>query len=100
MRARYPLRQRGNRSIDSVPAIMRSLLGRAVSLDASLEKMRAAGLPEAALKTFVDYYERLRGGDEGLLRRAGSSRSPSSPIFAICPTMQGARARPSTKPSS
>jgi UTP--glucose-1-phosphate uridylyltransferase len=36
-------------------------------LDASLQKMRNAGMPDIALKTFARYYERLRDGDAGLL---------------------------------
>jgi UTP--glucose-1-phosphate uridylyltransferase len=36
-------------------------------LDASLQKMRDAGMPEIALKTFAHYYERLRDGDAAML---------------------------------
>jgi UTP--glucose-1-phosphate uridylyltransferase len=39
-------------------------------LDASLEKMRAAGLGEAALESFAHYYEQLRSGETGVLREA------------------------------
>jgi len=37
-------------------------------LSASLEKMRTAGVPQTAIDTFGNYYERLRGGDTGVLR--------------------------------
>ncbi len=36
-------------------------------LTASVEKMRAAGMGEAAIDTFAHYYERLRAGDKGML---------------------------------
>ncbi len=36
-------------------------------LDAGLEKMRAGGVADVAVKTFAHYYERLRAGDAGML---------------------------------
>ncbi|MGZ4403670.1 MAG: UTP--glucose-1-phosphate uridylyltransferase [Gaiellaceae bacterium] len=39
-------------------------------LAAGLEKMRAAGLPEAAIETFRHHYERLLRGDHGLLHES------------------------------
>jgi UTP--glucose-1-phosphate uridylyltransferase len=36
-------------------------------LQASLEKMRREGIPEAAVKTFEHYYEQLREGETGML---------------------------------
>jgi UTP--glucose-1-phosphate uridylyltransferase len=36
-------------------------------LEAALAKMRDAGMPEIARKTFAYYYEKLRAGDAGLL---------------------------------
>lgn len=39
-------------------------------LAAGVEKMRAVGLPEAAIATFRMHYERLRRGDEGILRES------------------------------
>jgi UTP--glucose-1-phosphate uridylyltransferase len=36
-------------------------------LTASIEKMRAAGVPDIAIETFRHHYERLRSGDAGLL---------------------------------
>ena len=36
-------------------------------LTASIEKMRAAGVPDAAIQAFRHYYERLRAGDSGVL---------------------------------
>lgn len=39
-------------------------------LPASLEKMRAAGMPEAAIETFRHHYERLLRGDHGLLHES------------------------------
>ncbi|MGZ4356461.1 MAG: UTP--glucose-1-phosphate uridylyltransferase [Gaiellaceae bacterium] len=47
-------------------------------LAAGLEKMRAAGLPEAAIETFRHHYERLLRGDNGLL-----SESELQPIDEI-----------------
>ena len=39
-------------------------------LDASLEKMRAEGVPDVALRTFAHYYERLSAGEAGVLRES------------------------------
>src|SRR5918911_17636 len=36
-------------------------------LEASTEKMRAEGVGDAAIKAFADAYERLRGGETGVL---------------------------------
>jgi UTP--glucose-1-phosphate uridylyltransferase len=36
-------------------------------LEASLEKMRREGVPEAAQKVFMDFYRRLQSGDTGVL---------------------------------
>jgi UTP--glucose-1-phosphate uridylyltransferase len=36
-------------------------------LQASIEKMRREGIPDAAVKTFEHYYEQLRDGETGLL---------------------------------
>ncbi|HEV2784888.1 MAG TPA: UTP--glucose-1-phosphate uridylyltransferase [Solirubrobacteraceae bacterium] len=36
-------------------------------LDVALEKMRADGVADVAVKTFAQYYERLREGEEGVL---------------------------------
>src|SRR4051812_6470702 len=36
-------------------------------LQASVEKMRREGIPDAAIKTFEHYYEQLREGETGLL---------------------------------
>src|SRR3954469_3467958 len=36
-------------------------------LQASLEKMRREGIPDAAVKTFEHYYEQLREGETGML---------------------------------
>jgi UTP--glucose-1-phosphate uridylyltransferase len=36
-------------------------------LQASIEKMRREGLPDAAIETFRHYYERLAGGETGML---------------------------------
>ena len=36
-------------------------------LDAGLEKMRADGVADVAVKTFAHYYELLRAGDTGTL---------------------------------
>jgi UTP--glucose-1-phosphate uridylyltransferase len=36
-------------------------------LQASIEKMRREGIPDAAVKTFEHYYEQLRGGETGML---------------------------------
>ena len=36
-------------------------------LDAGLQKMRADGVADVAVKTFAHYYERLRAGDAGVL---------------------------------
>src|ERR687897_318737 len=36
-------------------------------LQASIDKMRAEDLPEIAIDNFKHYYERLRGGETGLL---------------------------------
>jgi UTP--glucose-1-phosphate uridylyltransferase len=36
-------------------------------LQASMEKMRREGLPEAAIETFRHYYEQLAGGETGML---------------------------------
>src|SRR5919206_738896 len=36
-------------------------------LQASLEKMRAEGVGDAAVATFEHYYERLRAGEQGML---------------------------------
>lgn len=36
-------------------------------LQASLEKMRREGIPEAAMNTFAHYYEQLREGETGML---------------------------------
>jgi UTP--glucose-1-phosphate uridylyltransferase len=36
-------------------------------LDAALEKMRADGVADVAMKTFAHYYDRLRAGEEGVL---------------------------------
>src|SRR5438552_4091083 len=33
----------------------------------SVEKMRAAGVPQLAIETFAHYYERLAAGEQGLL---------------------------------
>ena len=37
------------------------------ALDAGLEKMRADGVADVAVKTFAHYYERLRAGEAGVL---------------------------------
>jgi UTP--glucose-1-phosphate uridylyltransferase len=39
-------------------------------LQASLDKMRREGIPDAAVKTFEHYYEQLRGGETGMLPEA------------------------------
>lgn len=39
-------------------------------LTASVEKMRSEGVAEAAIRTFSHYYERLQGGDLGMLPEA------------------------------
>jgi UTP--glucose-1-phosphate uridylyltransferase len=36
-------------------------------MNAGLEKMRADGVPDVALRTFAHYYERLRAGEAGVL---------------------------------
>ena len=36
-------------------------------LQASIEKMRREGIPDAAIDTFEHYYEQLRGGETGML---------------------------------
>src|SRR6478735_1770625 len=36
-------------------------------LQASIEKMRREGIPDAAIKTFEHYYEQLREGETGML---------------------------------
>src|SRR5436190_20569169 len=36
-------------------------------LQASVEKMRREGIPDAAVHTFEHYYEQLRGGETGML---------------------------------
>jgi UTP--glucose-1-phosphate uridylyltransferase len=39
-------------------------------LTASVEKMRADGVPDAAIDTFAHYYEQLAAGETGLMREA------------------------------
>jgi UTP--glucose-1-phosphate uridylyltransferase len=39
-------------------------------LQASVEKMRREGIPDAAIRTFEHYYEQLRGGETGMLPEA------------------------------
>src|ERR687898_709031 len=39
----------------------------AQGLKASVEKMTAAGLPDAAIRTFQHYYEQLESGETGML---------------------------------
>jgi UTP--glucose-1-phosphate uridylyltransferase len=39
-------------------------------LEAALDKMRADGVADVAVKTFAHYYERLRAGEEGALAEA------------------------------
>jgi UTP--glucose-1-phosphate uridylyltransferase len=36
-------------------------------LEASVDKMRREGLPDAAIETFAHYYEQLAGGETGML---------------------------------
>src|SRR3954466_8073382 len=36
-------------------------------LQASIDKMRREGIPDAAVNTFEHYYEQLRGGETGML---------------------------------
>src|SRR3954470_4255839 len=36
-------------------------------LEASIEKMRGEGLPDAAIDAFAHYYERLAEGEQGML---------------------------------
>ena len=52
-------------------------------LQASIEKMRAAGVGEAAIDTFAHYYEQLREGASGML--------PESDIEPVAdlPTLDG-----------
>ena len=62
-------------------------------LDASLQKMRNAGMPDIALKTFARYYERLRDGDAGLLPESALEPSTSSPPPTTCRATRRRRAR-------
>lgn len=47
-------------------------------LEASVAKMRAAGLPEVAIATFAEYYRRLEAGETGLI--AESEIAPVSEL--------------------
>ena len=54
---------------------MDALESRAVSLQASIDKMRGEGVPEIAIRTFAAFYERLVSGEQGML--------PESEIEAV-----------------
>ena len=65
-------------------------------LQASVEKMRREGLPDAAIETFTHYYEQLAEGETGML--------PESEIEPVEDVQQlddlpGGRARRSTRRS-
>ena len=62
-------------------------------LDRSLEKMRAAGVPDAGVATFAQYLRRLRNGDAGCLAESEIEPVAELPDAAELPEdEQGARA--------
>ena len=62
-------------------------------LDRSLEKMRAAGVPDAGVATFAQYLRRLRNGDTGCLAESEIEPVAELPDAAELPEdEQGARA--------
>jgi UTP--glucose-1-phosphate uridylyltransferase len=61
-------------------------------LDASLEKMRAAGANEVAIHTFRLYYERLRSGETGMLPESELEPVQELPEFGDLPDDDPAQA--------
>jgi UTP--glucose-1-phosphate uridylyltransferase len=61
-------------------------------LTASLEKMRAEGLGDAAVDTFRHYYERLRAGEQGVLAEAELEPVDELPDFGALPGAGAAEA--------
>jgi UTP--glucose-1-phosphate uridylyltransferase len=61
-------------------------------LTASVEKMRAEGLGDAAVDTFRHYYERLSSGEQGVLAEAELDPVDELPDFAALPDADAAQA--------
>jgi UTP--glucose-1-phosphate uridylyltransferase len=61
-------------------------------LTQSIDKMRAEGLGDAAVETFRHYYERLRGGERGVLAEADLEPVQELPDFADLPDAGAAEA--------
>ena len=61
-------------------------------LTASVEKMRAEGLGDAAVETFRHYYERLSAGEQGVLAEIDLEPVEELPDFADLPEPEDPRA--------
>jgi len=60
-------------------------------LEAALEKMRADGVADVAVRTFAHYYERLRAGEEGRLPESEIEPVADLPDADELPEDEGAR---------